>query len=122
MSKIEVTLIDVMIDRGRDVLTVAVPQHEIRVLQAVHGIDKVRPADKQEEDTELLDKSASAELSRMTRKYQRLNAPDPVRLAYPMGASQLSEFGFDPGIAGAPEQHAVIKKHKPAKKAAKSDK
>lgn len=118
----EVTLIDVEIDRGRDVLTVAVPKHEIRVLQVVHGSDKVRPAQVQNEDTELLTKSASAEYSRLTRKYARLNAPDPVRVAYPMGPEQFKDFGFDPGVAGAPEQHAVIKKHRPVKKAAKSDK
>lgn len=118
MNKIEVKLIDLHIDRGRDVLTVAVPAHEVRVLEMVHGAGKVRRAPVQEEDTVLLDESAAAEYARLTRKYFRLNAPDPVRLAFPNGAESLP--GFDAGAKGAPEQHAVIKKHVKVKPEAKA--
>lgn len=107
-------LIDVEIDRGRDVVTVAVPAHEVRVLQAIHGPEKVRPAAVQEGDTAVFDDSAHAEYDRMTRKYHRINAPDPVRAAYPMGPEQMTDHGFTSGGPSKPAPSGLIKKHKPA--------
>lgn len=118
-------LIDVEIDRGRDVVTVAVPAHEVRVLQAIHGLEKVRPAAVQEGDTAVFDDSAHAEYDRMTRKYHRINAPDPVRAAYPMGPEQMTDHGFTSGGPSKPAPSGLIKKHRQPEakdKPAKQDK
>jgi hypothetical protein len=106
-------LFDVEIDRGRDVLTVAVPEHEIRVLRAVHGPDKVRATPSADKETIALNDSADAEYARLQRKYYRINAPDPVRTAYPVGPEALAAHGFSLGRApteAAPA--AMVKKHK----------
>ena len=107
-------LTDLEIDRGKDVLTVAVPEHEIRVLQLVHGGDKVRPAQQQEGDIGTFDDSADAEYDRLTRKYYRVNAPDFVRMAFPTGAFGLEPYGFTVGRgAGTKAPAALVKKHRP---------
>lgn len=116
MDSIKLKLVNVTIDRGRDVLTVAVPEHEIRVLRVVHGDDKVRTRDvEQEGDEQVFDASADAEFDRLTRKYHRVNSPDPVRFAYPNGPSQLENAGFTLGREGASKPPgALVKKNKPA--------
>lgn len=116
MDSITLKLIDLEIDHGKNVLTVAVPEHEIRVLQLVHGGDKVRRAPAQEGDTQDFDASADAEYDRLDRKYYRVNAPNVVGKAYPLGASQLEQAGFTLGREGATKAPAaLIKKHpKPA--------
>lgn len=102
-------LIDLEIERGRDVITVAVPAHEVRVLQAIHGAVKVREAREQKGYEGEFDENVHAEYDRLTRKYLRINAPDPVRLAYPMGPDQLTDFGFDPMTAAKPAPTGLIK-------------
>lgn len=110
-------LVNLVIDRGRDVLTVAVPEHEIKVLRAVHGDDKVRRADVQEGDEQDFDPSADAEYDRLTRKYHRVNSPDPVHRAYPNGASQFESIGFVLGREGASKPPAaLVKNNKPPSK------
>ena len=112
-------LIDVEIDRGRDVVTVAVPAHEVRVLRAIHGPDKVREAPVQGGFDDTFDENVHAEYDRLTRKYRRINAPDPVRIAYPMGAEQLAEHGFS---TTAPGQGAPTGLVKDGRKKAADDK
>ena len=109
---LKLKLIDVEIDRGRDVITAAVPAHEVRVLQAIHGLEKVRPAAVQEGDTAAFDPSAHAEYERLTRKYYRVNAPDPVRAAYPMGPEQMAEHGFTSDGPSVAAPTGLIKKGK----------
>jgi hypothetical protein len=96
-------LVLVEIDRGKEKLTVDVPQHEIRVLQAVHGEENVRHHAKQEDvpDEGEFALSAGAEYDRLKRKYNRINAPDFVRMAYPAGPEALVKFGFEDGEGGA---------------------
>lgn len=89
-------LVEVSIERGRDTLTIEVPKHEIDVLRAVHGLPNVREGDITAETLELSD-SADAEFQRLQNKYRRVNAPDPVRVAYPVGPKSLEVFGFDLG-------------------------
>lgn len=117
MDSLTLKLVNLDIDRGRDVLTIAVPEHEIRVLRVVHGDDKVRRAAAQEADELDFDASADAEYDRLTRKYHRVNSADLVRVAYPNGAMQLAEFGFSLGREGAskPPAALVVKHPKPSK-------
>ena len=116
METANLKLVNLDIDHGKNVLTVAVPEHEINVLRLVHGGDKVRRSEVQEGDTQDFDASADAEYDRLTRKYYRVNAPDLVRAAFPMGAAQLEQAGFVLGREGATKAPAsLIKKHpKPA--------
>lgn len=101
-------------------INVTVPEHELPVLRVVHGGQSVQvlgPAEYDGEvDTITLPASAEAEWDRLSRKYRRINAPDPVPMAFPMGVTSLP--GFDSSIAkgkGAPQ--AQFKRHKQAKKA-----
>ena len=106
-------LVDVSIERGRDTITVDVPKHEIDVLRAVHGPSNVREGDLSGEVLELSD-SADAEFHRLQNKYRRVNAPDAVRVAYPLGAKALEEFGFSLGRGireDAPQ--SAVRKHAP---------
>ena len=89
-------LVHVSIERGRDTITTEVPKHEIDVLRAVHGPSNVREGDLSGEELGL-SASADAEFQRLQNKYRRVNAPDPVRMAHPVGAKALEEFGFDLG-------------------------
>ena len=116
MDTVTLKLIDVEIDHGKNVLTVAVPEHEVRVLKLVHGPDKVRRATEQEGYTQDFDASADSEYDRLHRKYYRANAADMVRAAFPMGAPQMEDAGFTLGREGATKAPAaLIKKHpKPA--------
>lgn len=113
-------LVEVHIDRGRDVITVDVPLHEVEVLKAVHGVSgAVRIADPDTGEIDL-DISADAEIDRLQRKYRRTGAPDPVTIAFRGGARDLERHGFVFGRKAqeAPPQSGVYTR-KPAKKAAK---
>jgi hypothetical protein len=89
-------LVSVSIERGRDTLTAQVPKHEVDVLRAVHGPSNVVEGDITDATLELSD-SADAEYQRLQNKYRRVNASDPVRVAYPVGPGSLEDFGFDLG-------------------------
>lgn len=124
MTDITLPLHNVHIQRGRDILTVEVPKHEIRVLVACHGSHNVR--DQGEAEVEgTFDADAGAEIERMRRKYRRVNAPDPVAAAYPMGAESLASAGFkETGKAAkvAPQASVKDRRKKVEKKApAKKD-
>jgi hypothetical protein len=101
----------VTIDRGRDVLTVEVPEHEIDVLRAVHGVAEVRDLGAGDDEI-TLDANADAEWNRLQRRYKRINAADPVIVAYRTGPSGLKARGFALGrgaVEAAPQ--AGVRKH-----------
>lgn len=104
-------LVEVHIDRGRDVLTTLVPKHEVDVLRAVHGPMNVREHAVTDEEQEL-SVNADVEFARLQGKYRRINAPDPVSMAHRAGPAGLKEFGFslDRGQREAAPQ-AGIRKH-----------
>lgn len=121
---ITVALHDITIDRGHEVLTDQVPKHEIDVLRAVHGPAQVQDLGESDEDM-ALSASADAEWGRLHRKYKRVNAVDPVPVAYRTGPAALKAFGFELGrgvVEEAPQ--AGIRKHpkpKPDKAKPKTD-
>lgn len=113
----------VEIDRGNNVITTEVPEHEIAVLVAVHGRAAVQDKGVTDEEIEL-STSADAEFARLQRRYHRINATDPVGIAYRTGPDGLERFGFalGRGVGEAPAQSMNKKHPKPdkAKKAAPS--
>jgi len=86
-------LVEVHIDRGRDVLTTLVPKHEVDVLRAVHGPMNVREGEVTDEEL-TLPANADQEFGRLQGKYRRVNAPDPVGMAHRTGPAALKEYGF----------------------------
>jgi hypothetical protein len=121
---ITLPLHNVEIDRGTAVITVEVPEHEIRVLRAVHGVAEVQ--DKGESDDERdFDANADAEWDRLVRTYKRPNLPDAVQIAYPTGSGALKAAGFNTeGSRTKEAPQAGVRNHKKAAKAktAKADK
>lgn len=115
-SEVVLPLVHALVARGTaTAINVRVPEHELVVLRAVHGREAVQVQGPSEFDGEVdtitLPASAEAEWDRLSRKYRRINAPDAVLAAFPMGASSLP--GFDSSIAkgeGAPQ--AQFKRHK----------
>lgn len=98
MSKtLTLNVVHVEIDRGKDVVTADVPEHEVPVLYATHPTPgAVRVSKKLPEDvvpTVELDASAYAEYDRLTRKYRTKQA-NPAAMAY-RGAHELTKFGFE---------------------------
>lgn len=118
-NTVVIDLYTVNIDRGRDVLTVTCPRHEIAVLRVVHGQQRVRELGK---STDTPDRecpaSADAEWNRLLNTYRRVNAPDPAPIAFPLGASQLEQFGFvlGRGDNDAPAGSLVKKNPQPSKR------
>jgi hypothetical protein len=135
-DKKEFPLFNVQIERGKDVLTVAVPEHEVSVLRMVHNaregspnaniVRVIGPATvdvdgKPVADTVELNVSADAEYGRLASTYSRINDPDVMGRAFPLGPSQLERFGFEMnrGVAEAPKG-SQVKKHGKAKAEAKA--
>lgn len=124
----EFPLFSVTIERGKDVLTVDVPEHEVLVLRAIHdvadGTERVKvvgPAGEADDpDTIALDADPRAELDRLNRKYNRINAPSPVRHVFPNGELDLRARGFDDLGAGPTLQKegSQVIRHKQDKKGA----
>lgn len=110
----------VKIDRDKEHVTTYVPAHEIRVLEAIHGFDKVKdlgPTD----DTIDLDPSAVGEFARLRRKYHRINSPDPVLRAYPTGPRELEGFSASRSASAEAPQSMVRKHPKPKADEAKAE-
>lgn len=124
-DKITVVLHAVEIERGKDVVAIDVPAHEVNVLRAIHRPDAIRVTSKDAGEIEL-DASANAVFASLQRKYVRIGAPDPVRLAYPEGAAGLEKYGFAFGDGESAEvkapQNRVRDHGKEAKAAAKTAK
>ena len=116
-------LVAVRIERGRDVVTVDVPEHEVRILQIVHGEHNVQVDEDADEDEGEFTTNADIEFRRLQGKYRRMNAPDPVLLAYPNGSGQLDGFTKGRGkLAQAPQSVSINhrKESVKAKKAAEA--
>lgn len=105
------TLQRVAIDRGNDVVTAVVPEHEVEVLKAVHGPNAVRMLDTDYDDAEY-DANADAEYARLQRKYGRINDEDRVRIAFPGGPRDLERYGFKlTGNVGHEAPQALVEPH-----------
>ena len=109
----------VHITRGKDVITVEVPKHEIAVLQVIHntqaGIQHVQDMGPIEGETITLDKSTASEIRRLQGRYLRTGAPDPVPMAF-RAQSELERYGFsEGGVPLAKSPQSGVKKHTPAK-------
>lgn len=109
-------LLTVVITRGRDEVVAEVPEHEIPVLEAVHGAANVRVEGKADETIDL-DADAEAEFIRLQQKYQRLNATDPALAAYPRGARDLESAGFVRAGGRREVPQAGVYRHKKAEAA-----
>lgn len=111
MSKtITLPLVHVLVVRSNDMkINARVPAHEIEVLRACHKVANVHVQPPEEYPEEVaFDISADAEWLRLIRKYQRKNEADPAKLAYPRGARDLVEFGFETGHAFVEEAPASV--------------
>lgn len=98
MSKITLPLLLVEIDRNNGtVIPTKVPEHEIPILKVVHGASAVRVLEEDIGEEIELDVGADSEFRRLQRKYRRINAPDLVVRAFPMGSDQLKPAGFKAG-------------------------
>lgn len=122
MSNITLPLLLVEIERANgEIITTEAPEHELDVLKVVHGESSVRVVDKDTGEEIELDAGADSEFRRLQRKYRRINAPDLVARAFPMGPGQLKDAGFKSGgDTKGPAQSASRtrpKKKAPAKKA-----
>lgn len=114
--------VHVLIDRGSEVLNVHVPEHEVPILKLVHGAQAVQEVGVSDDDI-VLDDNADAEFGRLQRKYRRINSPDPVAIAYPMGPTQLSGFKRTGEVVKeAPRADARTAKTRAAEKDAKAGK
>lgn len=118
MSKNILPLILVEIDRGEEVVTTKVTEHEIPILKVIHGPDSVTVADDDTGEEIELDEGAESEFRRLQRKYRRINAPDLVLRAYPNGSDSMKSAGFkssrDGKVAGP--AHSASRVRPPAKK------
>lgn len=101
--------------RGKDVMVVMVPKHEIGVLRAVHRPDNVKDQGITDE-VEDFPVAAADEIARLQRKYRRLNDADPVRFVFPNLAEDLDRHGFElTGGSGAAPQSSVTNRPRKAK-------
>lgn len=107
-NTITLPLVHVLVARSNDMkINARVPAHEIEVLRACHKSANVivQPPEEYPEEV-AFDISADAEWLRLIRKYQRKNEVDPARMAFPRGARDLVEFGFELGHAFVEEAPA----------------
>lgn len=125
---LELKLLCVQIQRNNEVINVTVPEHEMRVLQAMHSPGNVRKVAELDPDIESydVDESAEAELARLDRKYKHNGQTrNPVDVAFPQREYDLERYGFKAmgHLEEAPQSMTVVrkpesKKAKAAKKAA----
>lgn len=108
----------VHIKRGKEIITVEVPEHEIKVLEVIHGQANVTDQG-QAENVRDIPASAEDELARLDRTYRGVNTSDYVRMAFPGGASDLRSHGFKSSGAAAKKSPGAQVRNRPRKKAAK---
>jgi hypothetical protein len=99
---------DVVIQKD---LTTAIPvtvyAHEVPILQAAHGADRVQVVDVRQ--VKIAGFSVLAEMDRLTRKYKARN-DDPLSRAYPLGLRDLvSLTGVQPDDHYQGQQEALVK-------------
>lgn len=115
----EFGLVCVEITRNKEGIRLSVPEHEVRVLRAMHGdINTAIICEiPQEDEVAELPLSAEAEIGRLTRRYAR-GEDDPVVRAFPNGPLDLERYGFVSGSKqeDAPTHGGRNHKKRPAKK------
>lgn len=97
MNNITTEVVRCLIDRGRSVIRVDVPKHEVAVLRAVHGNAEVKVIENDVDDLEL-EISAEAEWDRLARTYKRIGGVDPLRKVWPEGPAALERYGFSSDV------------------------
>jgi hypothetical protein len=115
---VKLQLFPVVIDRGRTILHVRVPEHEIAVLEAVHGADNVRVDDNADYDEGLFVNDADTEYARLQSKYRRVNSSDSVLLAFPAGGRSIEGFAINRGLRKSAAQSTEKDYRKEAMQAA----
>lgn len=119
---LELKLFCVQIQRNNEVINVTVPEHEIRVLQAMHTPGNVRKVAELDPDIESydVDESAEAEIARLDRKYKHNGQPrNPVDIAFPDREGSLERYGFKAGGVVEETPMSVTEVRKPESKKAK---
>lgn len=100
MQTKEFPAVCVAVKRGKEVLNLTVPEHEVLVLGAIYPADgHVTVVAQPEGLTVDLDESAASEWARLAGLYNRTGQPDWVRAAFPTGIERLEKYGFSTGIA-----------------------
>lgn len=100
-NTLNLPLVLALIDRGKTVISKAVPEHEVRVLKAIHK-GKVEVADKLAPDMEPEGKfhpNAHMELARLHACYRpdKDGGDNGIDRAFPNGAEDLVAYGFSLG-------------------------
>lgn len=100
-KSITLDLVAVLVERGKTTISKSVPEHEVRVLKAVHGAAKVTRAElspDMDPDGEF-HANAYMEWGRLENVYRQKDV-NPVAVAYPGGPEDLVAFGFELGREG----------------------
>lgn len=121
MSKLELKLVCVKVRRGNEVMNVTAPEHEVRVLKAMHGLDNVQQVAELDPEVESLEveDNAEAEIARLDRRYKHNGQQrNPVDVAFPMRELDLERYGFKAGGPQAETPRSATTVRKPAKKKA----
>lgn len=109
---------DVMVDRDKTKIVVHVPEHEILVLEAIHGPSRIKDMGVSDYDVQLPN-DATNELERLRTKYRQPNRADVVAQVFRNGASDLKEFNYDRSsrVKGAPQNEIIDNRPKAARAA-----
>lgn len=123
MNNITTEVVRCLVDRGRSVIRVDVPKHEVAVLRAVHGGSEVRVIEQDVDEVEL-EASAEAEWDRLNRTYKRTGGGDPLRAVWPEGPTALERFGFSSDVRPVDRETDLraINPKREARRKAKADK
>jgi len=119
---LELKLFCVQIQRNNEVINVTAPEHEIRVLQAMHTPTNVKKVAELDPDIESydVDESAEAEIARLDRKYKHNGqVRNPVDVAFPQRELDLERYGFKAGNAVEEAPMSITEVRKPESKKAK---
>lgn len=92
-TTIDLPLVNVLVPKGSEQLSVALPEHEVRVIKVMHPQGGVIVSEDTDPVLETFDVDAGAELARLLRKYQRINANNPVNAVF-REPDDLVKFGF----------------------------
>lgn len=115
---VKVPVVHALVDRGRMVINVRVPAHEIDVLRAVHGDMEVKVQGQALDDDDepmvaTLHVGAESEFARLQRKYPPVKVDDkfvnPVAAAF-RGPRDLERVGFKSGVLAPQEVDVGIRR------------
>lgn len=122
MSKtITVNLVLAQIVRGHDKVATEVPEHEVPMLQAVHGRTAVRVIEREGTFTQEMNADSTHELARIEKKYRRKNSPNMIGQAYPAREKSLEEYGFNKGSGKSTEPARSRQRDRRAEAGAKAE-